>query len=229
MRSLHVVAGLIALASGAVALSALKGGRLHRRSGMIFVYTMLFMSATGALMAGLRLNWGTVVPGVLTFYLVSTALLTVRRPAEGFQWLDSAALLVVLAVVITDVTFGLQALASPTGRRFGYPPPLYFIFASVALLATVGDIRMLRAGGVQGARRIARHLWRMCFAMWIATASFFLGQARHFPKPLRNGALLSIPVLLVLVAMFYWLARVSFAKRRPRAVPWRESVAPATR
>ena len=38
---IHIIAGLIGLATGAVALYAAKGAKLHRKSGMIFVYTML--------------------------------------------------------------------------------------------------------------------------------------------------------------------------------------------
>lgn len=40
-----------------------------------------------------------------------------------------------------------------------------FIFGVVGLLAAAGDMRMIRAGGIQGPRRIARHLWRMSLAM----------------------------------------------------------------
>ena len=55
----------------------------------------------------------------------------------------------------------------------------------------------------------------MCFALWIATASFFLGQADEFPEALRIMPLLCTPVLLVLLLMFYWLARVMFTQWRP--------------
>jgi hypothetical protein len=52
----------------------------------------------------------------------------------------------------------------------------------------------------------------MCYALWIATASFFLGPrarvAKVLPEPLLNPALLAPPLLLVLVVMFYWLWRV---------------------
>jgi hypothetical protein len=52
----------------------------------------------------------------------------------------------------------------------------------------------------------------MCYALWIATASFFLGPrarlAKVFPERLLNPALLALPVLLVLLAMLYWLWRV---------------------
>jgi hypothetical protein len=69
---------------------------------------------------------------------------------------------------------------------------------------------------LQGAPRIARHLWRMCLAMFIATASFFLGQARVFPESMRIFPLLAIPVALVLLLMLYWWVRVSFSKRIPQ-------------
>ena len=38
------------------------------------------------------------------------------------------------------------------------------------------------------AQRIARHLWRMCFAFFIATGSFFLGQQDILPKAVQRLA-----------------------------------------
>ncbi len=49
--------------------------------------------------------------------------------------------------------------------------------------------------------------------MWIATSSFFLGQAKVFPEAIRNPALLAVPVLLVLVAVVYWFVRVRWTPR----------------
>jgi len=37
LLALHIIAGLIALVAGGVALYAVKGARVHRKSGMIFV------------------------------------------------------------------------------------------------------------------------------------------------------------------------------------------------
>lgn len=217
MRMFHVTAGLLALVSGAIALSVLKGGQLHRKSGMVFVWTMLCMSASGALMAALGPNRPTVIAGVLTFYLVGTALLTVRRPAESLAWIDTGGALLALTIGVAAMTFGLEALRSAKGSLDGIPAVVIFKFGIVALLATIGDVRMILAGGIQGARRIARHLWRMGFAMYVATASFFLGQAQVFPVALRKPLLLAIPVLLVVGLTLYWLARVRFTQqfRRP--------------
>jgi hypothetical protein len=214
----HVVAAAVALLSGAIALYALKGGRLHRSSGMVFVYSMLIMSSTGAVMALLQPNLGNVMGGVLTFYLVLSGLLTVRSRVAEFQRADVAVLLMPLFVAVAGVSLGSMALASADGTKNGVPAPAYFVFAAVALLALAGDLRMMLGRRLEGAPRLARHLWRMCFAFWIATASFFLGPSRRLPAPLRHSPLLPVPVVLVLLVMFYWLARVSVMQRRARSL-----------
>ena len=214
MKLIHVLAGLSALIAGAVALYALKGGKLHRQAGILFVYAMLVMSSTGAVMSVVHLNVGNVMAGVLTFYLVLTALLAVRRPTLEFQRIDAVAMLAALTVGLTALTLGVAAVRSATGKMHGIPPPVYFMFGTVALLATFGDLRVWRSWRTQGGFRIKRHLWRMCFALFIATASFFLGPSQRLPAFLRGSPLRPIPVLLVLVVMFFWLARVSLRQGR---------------
>ena len=213
MILLHIIGGLTGLTSGAVALSARKGGTLHRKSRMVFVYAMSVLSISGAVMAALKPERISVIAGLLTFYLVVTALLTVRRRGQGVQWMDVAAMFFGLAVGITGVIFGIGRLSPEID---GPPPGLAVVFGAVALLAAFGDVRMLLSRSIPWAQRIARHLWRMCLALWIATASFFLGQADLFPESLRVMPLLCTPVLLVMLLMFYWLVRVLFMQWRPR-------------
>jgi uncharacterized membrane protein len=201
---IHIIAGVIGLVSGAIALSARKGAKLHRKGGMIFVYAMMVVAITGTVMGALISEMAAVIPGMITFYLVLTSWLTVRRPVLNFHWIDFGAMLLGLTVSIASFSYGFTADGQPT--------VLYFIFGAVALLATLGDLRMMLAGGIQGAHRIARHLWRMCIALFLAAISLFIGQAQVFPEMLRNSGLLPIPVLLVLFLMFYWLVRVLFTK-----------------
>jgi peptidoglycan/LPS O-acetylase OafA/YrhL len=216
MILLHIIGGLVGLTSGAVALSAPKGGWLHRKSGIIFVYAMLVLSVSGAVMAALKPERISVIAGLLTFYLVITALLTVRRRVQGFDWMTTGAMLFVLIVGLLSIMFSIESLSSASGNTEGYAP-IGFIFGIVSLLAAVGDARFLLTRNVSWTQRIARHLWRMCFALWIAAASFFLGQADEIPEVLRIMPLLCTPVLLVLLLMFYWLVRVLFTQWRPQA------------
>lgn len=220
MLVLHIVAGVLGLVAGYVALYAVKGARLHRASGTVFVYVMLAMTTSGFVMAAGR----GVAPAVnvpaalLTAYLVVTGLATVRPPASGARWLNLGALLVALGVGVVSLTFGLEALTSPTGTKAGMPAFPYLMFGAVGLVASALDVRMIRAGGLRGAPRLARHLWRMCYALFIAALSFFLGQADEFPHALRHPALLAIPVLVPFLTMLYWLWRVRVRPALRRAV-----------
>jgi hypothetical protein len=125
-------------------------------------------------------------------------------------------LLFALAVGATLLTFGFEAALSPTGLKYGGPAVLFFIFASLALLAAAGDIRMLARGGVSGTQRLVRHLWRMCFALFFATGSFFLGQQQVFPAFIRNTNVLFIPAFLPLLLLIFWLIRVRFSNARKK-------------
>lgn len=214
---LHVIAGGVALVAGAVALGASKGSGLHRSGGLVFVASMLVMSGSGAILAAWQSKPLSVIAGSLTFYLVSTAVLTVRRPAAAARWLEAGAMLAALLVGASGIQLGLEGMRSTAGEIDGEPAEVAIVFGTIALLAAMLDLRMLLAGGINGPHRLARHLWRMCFALFLATASFFLGQAQVFPAPVRHIAVLGTPVLLVLLLMLYWLARVLFAKRYRRA------------
>ncbi len=209
----HILAGGLGLVAGFVALSVAKGATLHRKCGIVFVYAMLTASVCGMVIAAVRgvapaIN---IPAGLLTSYLVITALTTVRPLAAGSRWLDLGAMLVALSVGLASFTFAFEALASANGTRNGMPAFPFLMFGTIGLLASALDFRMIRSGGLRnlrGAPRLARHLWRMCFALFIAALSFFLGQADVIPKPIRIPGLLALPVLAVLVTMFYWLWRV---------------------
>jgi uncharacterized membrane protein len=215
--SFHIYAGLLGILSGAVAMVFRKGSRGHRLSGNIFFLSTLGMSGSGAFLAFMRYRFRNdenqivnVFAGLLTFYLVATAWWAARRREGETSIFDWGALLVVAALGACYMTFGLEAASSQTGLKDGYPALLYFIFASVALLSSAGDLRMLLRGGVSGAQRIARHLWRMSFALFIAAVSFFLGQQKVMPASWRGAKAFFVPPLLVLILMIYWLFRVRF-------------------
>ena len=70
----------------------------------------------------------------------------------------------------------------------------------------------LARGGISGRQRITRHLWRMCYGLFIATGSFFLGQQQVFPAFLRGSIFPTLPALLPLPLLVYWFLRVRFGK-----------------
>ncbi len=206
----HILAGLTAITAGFVALLAPKGRFVHRRSGSVFVWAMVVMGTAGAAMAAMKFHIGfqkvNTVAGLFTVYLVVTALLTVRRRSAPGPMMDIAAMVFALGIGLFSIGVGIDSMGRPKATWFPGVPAL--IFGAVALLSAYGDFRMIRAGGLQGAQRITRHLWRMCFGLFIAAGSFFLGQAKVFPEELRVFPLLAAPVVLVLLAMAYWWVRM---------------------
>ncbi len=205
----HVTAGALGLVLGYMALAVAKGGTWHRKAGMLFVYAMVTMAIIGAVLAGWHGAWAEVnIPAAwTTAYLVTTSLVTLRRPAGWSRRLDTILMVVALSVAAMMLTFGLQAVMAG-GKRNGIPAFPFFLFGVVGLLGGAGDVRVFFAGARQGVARLRRHLWRMCFALFIAAMSFFLGQADVLPKALRIYPLLAVPVLVPPLAMFYWLWRV---------------------
>jgi len=216
--AVHIVTGAIALLAGYVALYATKGARVHRTSGMVFVYTMIIMALVGGLIALVRNKApeGNVPVALFTVYLVITALTTVRPRGGDSRHLDIGLMLLGSAITLTLYSFGAVAIASPKGLLNGFPATPFFIFGSLAVLATVGDVRLIRAGGVhtiRGAPRLSRHLWRMSAALLIAALSASVQFGKLIPKEYRFPGMLALPLLAIVVTMLYWLWRIRVRRK----------------
>jgi hypothetical protein len=209
----HVGAGTVGLVTGFVAVLAAKGGSLHRKTGSIFVYAMMTMGLVASAIALYEGRFSLAIGGPFTAYLVFTAMTTVR-PLDGeTRTLAIALMLLAFTLAFVDIGVGVVALGRSMMMVDGVPAPMVVFIGSVALAAAVGDMRLIRAGRIQGAKRIARHLWRMCFGLFVASGSFFLGQMRFLPSALRIPWLLSIPALAPLALLLYWMWRVRIRGR----------------
>jgi len=232
---LHICGGTLGVISGAVAIFLRKGSRRHALAGIVFVTSMLVLGGSGVYMAIMKMQPGNILGGVFTCYLVATSWIAARRKQVGTGTFDWGGLLLVSGLTIVEVTLGIEAAISSTGVKYGYPPGPYFFIGSVALIAATGDIRMLARHGISGTQRIARHLWRMCFAFFIASASIFLARANVFPAFMRSTGLLYLLSMFPLLMMVFWLLRIRFARRfgvsdgSHRATPMRISAAAALR
>jgi hypothetical protein len=221
----HICGGTMGLVSGAAALSFRKGSRWHALAGKVFVASMLTMAIGATFLAIQKHQSGNIIGGLFTFYLILTAWWTARQPDGGPSKLGWLVLLIPLAVGVLNWIAGIEKFSSSGPPKDGVPAGMNLFLGSVMLLAAAGDVRMLVRGGVAGTGRIARHLWRMCFGLFIATGSFFLGPANRplrflsslglrqhvFRTLLRQEVLLFLAVLPLLFLIF-WLIRVRFTK-----------------
>jgi uncharacterized membrane protein len=213
---LHISAGIVGILAGTAAMSFRKGSPRHALAGEVFVVAMLTLGASAVYLAVMKHQLGNVLGGVFAFYLVATAWAAARRGDGETGIFDWAAMLIPLLVGIALLILGLEVVYGHAKPPKGVPIGMYFVMGSVMLLAAAGDIRMLVRGGVFGAKRIVRHLWRMCFGFFIATGSFFLGQQQVFPAWLPGSSILFIPATFPLLLLIFWLLRVRFTNAYQR-------------
>jgi hypothetical protein len=215
---LHISAGALALVAGTTAAVARKGGPVHRLAGNVFFASMLVMATFAAVLAVVRP--GQIINlfiAAFAFYPVATAWLAARRPDGVAGNAEKAALAVSLvlcapfALVIFQVATGITVFKTAFTIEGAILVALCS-FASVIALAAFGDARVVLAGGLSGRSRIARHLWRMCVGLTLATGSAFTnGFARFLPGPYHVPLVFFLPQFLPLVLLVYWMIRVRFA------------------
>jgi hypothetical protein len=211
LLGLHIGAGTLGFLSGGVTMAMRKGSHRHALAGKVFVVSMLSLGATGVMLAIPKSQPDNVIAGTLTFYLVATAWITARGKDGETNIGDWGALLCSAALALAALGCGIGAAASPAKRMFGMSPGPYFFNGIVALLYVRSDARVVMRGGLSGSKRIARHLWRMCFAWFIAAGSIFLARAHLFPAALRRTGALYFLSFLPLILMIFWLLRVRSA------------------
>ena len=217
----HIAGGAIGMVTGVVALASRKGQKVHRAAGSVFFLAMFMAYAIGAgvapfLETGQRPN---VVAGVMALYLLVSGALAARRREVKAGAPEVIGLIIALSITAAGVIFMHIGAASPSGTVDGSPPQAFFLFTIAGAFAAAGELHVLLRKTLSNTSRIARHLWRMCFSLFIASGSFFLGQQQVFPEAFRDSVLLYVVALSPLPDMLFWLGKVRFDdwRRRRRA------------
>ena len=231
ISNFHIILGTVSLIAAAVALLTAKGARLHRTAGNIFFVSMLIVSAIGSYIAYIKSDIPfstalfTCLLGVFTFYLVATSWITVKRKAGECGFTEISALLFIIATAIFSLTLGINAAISDSiieAEIPSMPVEVFYFFAGLAVFLGIGDVWLIVRGGISRVPRIARHLWRMCMALVIAVGILFMGNPQVFSIKTQKTTLfsvpiLSMPVLIILILMLYWLIKLLFAKRQKQS------------
>jgi len=209
---LHIGGGAIALVSGTAAMVAPKGGRLHRMAGTVFFASMLVMAAFAAWLAvAVPGQIANLVGAVFTAYLVATAWITIRRPERAAGLAEKIALAVSLCLCAPFAWLIFQVATGAAPEVRGPHLIATYSVAVVIAIAAITDAKVVLAGGISGAPRIARHLWRMGLALTAATGSAFTnGFARLLPGHYHVPMVFFLPLFLPLILLIFWMIRVRF-------------------
>jgi hypothetical protein len=212
----HIVSGGAIVLFGVGAFLLSKGSRLHRLAGNLFFVSMASLFLSGLIIGLLRPEvLGTGVLGMLTLYLAATGWRTARQSDGKAGAFETGAAVFAVIIAVAVVVAGWQGMNFPIGVKDKMFAPICFVIAGLALCFAALDVSVIVRGGVAGSRRIARHVWRMGFAVFFAATAGLIGQSLRFPEPVRP--LLYALVLLTLMLTVFWLVRVAFTRWRMKA------------
>ena len=210
----HITVATTGMLSGVGAMAFTKGSQKHRTSGKVFAISMMLMGLSAMYLAALKSIMLSVLGGALMVYLVATAWLAVKPQWQKIPFVGLTTLLFSLLIGFGYFYAGMAAAGSESGlSKDGLPPGVFYFFGSISLIAVACDIKRLFAQNNHFAPHIIQHVWRIGFAMFMATASLFLGQSQVFPAALQTIILLMSPVLSVMLFFVFWLIKVSIWRR----------------
>ena len=207
LLAVHIAAGIAALFAGAAAVAVRKGSPAHAAAGNGFAAAMVVLGVTAAILEPFRDPPGSPVVGLFVCYFIATSWMAARRRDGVTGKFEMAAAAVALGTGALIIWAGLTGQSStPAGSA-----PV-FILGGLSLVAGLLDMRVVWRKRLTARERIARHLWRMCFAFFIATGSFFLGQQDILPAAVRGSPLLFVLAFAPFAVMLFWLVRIRFAQ-----------------
>ena len=206
LMAIHIAGGIVALLAGTFAVVARKGGPLHARAGNWFCGSMLVLGVTASILEPFRTPPGSPVGGIMVCYFVATAWAAARRRDGATGTIEIVACAAALGLGALMLWGALTGATTPAG-----PGPV-FALAILCLAAGLGDLNAVLRRKLSPVQRISRHLWRMCFAFFIATGSFFLGQQDVLPQAVQGSPMLFVLAFAPFAIMVFWLVRLRFAK-----------------
>ncbi len=195
MLTFHIIAGTFVLIFGIGSLTFQKGNNLHRHSGNLFFLSLILMAGSAIFLA----DDPTIA--VSSIYFASTAWLITIRPEK------KTGIFEIIAFVVISLICARYFYVAFTSEP-GFMTTMFTIFGSVALIAALLDLNLIFRSGLSGPHRVARHLWRMCYAMLGAVLSLVANTSDKWPKFIDAN----LPIYILIGIMIFWLIRVLFTK-----------------
>lgn len=144
--AVHILCGILSLASGLVAMIANKGGKVHNRAGIVFYWSMFMIFVTTTLFfilypTNLKYQFFLGI-GIVSFYpnwsgkrmlAMKKGLVPTLTDKIG-AWLVGFSGLCML-------TYGAYLTANPA-KGFDALNILFFVFGTVSLLNAYGDLKL---------------------------------------------------------------------------------------
>ena len=194
----HAALGGLALLSGAIALSAKKGKRLHKKSGKLFYYFMLTSALTALIIAVIpnHLNPFLFCIGVFSTYLIVSGYRSLRLKRPGVDLLADK--IIAGIMVITGLVMVFYPIILDGGVNV-----VLLVFGLLGLYFGIQDLLMFRNPRKLRNRWLGRHLGNMTGGYIAAVTAFLV--VNDVIGGLFNWFL---PTVIGTIYITYWIRKI---------------------
>lgn len=214
---LHVLAGSLALVSGLIAMSVVKGKQVHRFAGQVFFYSMLVIFITSVTVAYFKGKDFLLMIGFFSFYLA----------ANGYRWLFLKKLNFKQKPTWVDYLLnGLGAIAHTSLFVWGVVKLIAgdmgmgiiaMVFGLIGLRLVYGTVRRFIRTSASKTLWIEGHIANMIGA-YIATLTAFLVVNNDKTFGLPGVVAWLLPTAIGVPYIFYWIKKYTKPAKTSRRV-----------
>ncbi len=218
---IHIATGVTALLVGLIPMFSKKGGPLHNRAGLIYVYCMITVAVSALLLCGLQpfkmMRLFLTGIAVFSFYLSMTGWRATKQKKSGPTSFDKGLTFTTLFVSLAMIGFGVYLLVLHGASFF---PILFSFFGLLTLTFARRDIRQM-ARPAEKMHWFFQHFTRMG-ASYIATftAALVTNMSRILPHNAPEWAATAswiAPSIIggMLIARTVWYYKAKFNGSKP--------------
>ena len=196
---IHILAGLVALFSSALALLAEKGKKIHLLSGKTYFWTMVLIFLTAIPMSILSSNVFLFLIAIFSFYLAFSGMRFAKNRAGVPTRVD---LIAVNFMFLSGVGMWILAIIFFIDNNSQYITLIVFGF--LALFLGYGDFQTFKNQTAIGKERIAKHLTNMMGGtIAVVTAVLVVN-----PPANPEWVWWILPTVLITPIIFWWNKKV---------------------
>ena len=222
--ALHIAAGTLALIVVPVVMAVHKGGRIHRRLGLVYVYAMFLVGATALIVGPFFKDYFLLLIAVFSSYLtfsgwrVLARKYPARQPAQLPDW--------AAAIIALGAGAGMVVIGIGQRGHLGTFSTVLYVLGSICIAAGARSIYQFFRPPASRVAWLFTHFGNM-LAAYIATVSAFSAVNFHFINPVWLRWLWPT-VVGSLVITFYtarYKAKLARGSRLQQLVTVREAAA----
>ena len=179
--ALHIAGGTLALIVVPVVMAVYKGGRIHRRLGLVYVYSMFVVGATALIVGPFFKDYFLLLIAVFSSYLTFSGwrVLARKNPArQPAQLPDWAA-----AIVAVGAGAGMIAIGIGERAQLGTFSTVLWVLGSICIAAGARSIYQFFRPPASRVAWLFTHFGSM-LAAYIATVSAFSAVNFTFMNPI---------------------------------------------